>query len=144
MKDPKKITDTANIIVTNSQLQPRDGQTFCNVATQIMAEALGYSGFKGLIANQIIDIMMHSDDWSEVPLEKAQDLVNKGTWIVAGQKEDAHGHVCTVIPGTTVRAGHWSIQVPVCVNVGKDIFTDKGINWAFQDVPKLWAWRPTL
>lgn len=144
MKDPQWLTTVAKRLVADPAMQPRDDETFCNVATQVIGEAMGYTSFRGLMANQIIDLISSSDAWSYVPMEKAQDLANAGTWVLATERGDVHGHVCTIIPGEMVRSSHWSCLAPVCVNVGKDVFMGKGINWAFQDIPKLYAWRPSL
>lgn len=145
MKDPNKLTELAQKVFANPSLQPLlDGTTFCNVATEIIADALGYQGFKGLMANQMIDLMSTSDEWKYIALETAQAMANAGTWIIAAQRGEVHGHVVTIIPGDDVPAGHWGIRVPVCVNIGKNNFIDKGINWAFQDIPKLYAWRSSI
>lgn len=145
MKDPKKLMEVASSIIKNSNLQPLiDGTTFCNVAVKMMAMSLGYQGFKGLMANQIIDLMSVSDEWKFIPIEKSWELATAGTWIIASQRGEVHGHVCSLIPGGPVTAGHWGIQVPVCMNVGKVNEIGKGINWYFQDIPKLYAWRSSL
>jgi hypothetical protein len=145
MKDSAKLLELAKQVYGNPSLKPlNDGTTFCNVATQFIAEGLGYTGFRGLMANQMVDLMTVSDMWKFVEIEEAQALANNGTWVVAGERGETHGHVCTIIPGEMVKAGHWNLWVPICVNIGKTVDFGKGINWAFHDIPKLCAWRSSI
>lgn len=145
MKDPQILYKLAQQVVANPSLKPlNDGTTFCNIATQFIAEGMNYKGFNGLMANQIIDLMSCSDEWQYVKIDVAQQMANAGTWIIASQRGLTHGHVCTIIPGLAVPAGHWGIDVPVCVNIGKAVFIGKGINWAFQDPPMLYALKSSI
>jgi hypothetical protein len=144
MKDALNLLDAIHLGFSRPEYRPLgDGTTHCNQFCSEVAMALGFKGLEGLLANDIIDLISKNDQWSELPIEKAQDLANGGSFIIAGLKANPHGHVVIVCPGKVKTSGRWG-EVPSVANVGKDMFIGKGINWAFSDLPKLWVWRPTL
>lgn len=143
MKDRVALLDAIHLPLCRPEYQPKDGVTYCNQYVAEVCAAYGFKGLDGFTANEIVDTLSMHDQWSEIPLSKAQDLANEGTLIVAGIKEELHGHVNIICPGKEKTSGRW-ISVPSCANVGKEVFIGKGINWAFSDLPKLWAWRLTL
>lgn len=143
LRDVFALLDAINLPLCRPEYQPRDGVTYCNKYVAEVCESMGFKSMNGLLANEIVDLISASPNWSEVPPEKCQDLANGGTLIVAGLKGDQHGHVNIVCPGRPKTSGRWG-SVPTCANVGKDVFIGKGINWAFSDMPKFWAYRPTL
>lgn len=143
MKDLFKLLDAIHLPLCRPEYQPGSGATHCNSYVDEVCQAMGWKGFAFLMANEIVDLMASSDQWSETPLDKCQFLANQGTLVIAGLKGNPHGHVNVICPGKDKTSGRWGI-VPSVANVGKDVFIGKGINWAFSDLPKFWAWRPSL
>lgn len=143
MKDRLALLDAIHLPLCRPEYQPANGETHCNQYVAEVCTAYGFKGLEGLLANDIIETISKHDQWSEVTLNKAQDLANEGTLIIAGTRGAVHGHVNIICPGKEKTSGRWG-QVPSCANVGKDVSIGKGINWSFGEYPKLWAWRPTL
>jgi hypothetical protein len=142
-KDVFSLLDAIHVSIYRPEFQPDDGVTHCNSFVAEVCESYGYKGLNGLLANEIIELVSQSPNWSLTPLDRCQELANTGTLIVAGLKADPHGHVNVICPGKPKNSGRWG-TVPSVANVGKENFIGKGINWAFGDMPQCWAWRPTL
>ena len=119
------------------------GFTYCNLAAEEIAISLGCNDFHGRLANDMIYIMQTSPDWSEVPMEKAQELANQGSLVFATHHKEPHGHICVIRPGLMKTSGRWG-QVPSVMNIGRENFINKSINWAFSEYPKLYVWRLSL
>lgn len=143
VKDFLSLLDAIHLPLCRPEYKPTSDGTHCNQYVDEVCQGYGFRGFSGLLANDMIDLMIASPDWTETPIEKCQSLANMGTLIIAGLKADDHGHVNIICPGKEKTSGRWGL-VPSCGNVGKDIFIGKGINWAFSDLPKCWAWRQSL
>lgn len=135
-----------------------DGTTFCNIAVSAVCSVMGYTGFMGLTADQIVDNIPTNPDWSPVPMEKAQDLANQGSLLIAGldgkAMGQAHGHVVVIRPGKPCYSGKWG-QTPRCLNIGSENFLARakrgplvgmaaGLNEAFIEMPKIYVWRQSL
>lgn len=145
MKNLPRLLSACYEGINNVEFRPtQDGRTFCNEFVNSVAVWMGYQDFEKMLANAMIDHMSSSPDWSVTPLEKAQFLANTGSLLIAGLKDEPHGHVCVIAPGLETRSIHWSMSVPVCANVGKDVFIGKGLSWAFRQVPMIYAWRQSL
>ena len=143
VRDLLTLLDAIHFPLCRPEYQPYDGKTFCNAFVAEVCEIYGYKGLNGLLANEIIDLVSQSPNWSEVPLDKCQDLANAGSLIILGLKGDVHGHVDIVCPGRPKSSGRFG-TVATVANVGKENWIGKGWNWAFSDAPKAWAWRSTL
>lgn len=159
MKDLISLIDSICDTYDRPDLAPKtDGTTFCNVAVSAVATAMGCGQLAGKTADQMIAFLTTSPDWSEIPFEKAQDMANQGSLLIAGLDSKAlkqgHGHVVVIRPGKPTYSGKWG-PTPRCLNVGAENFLARakrgpltnqpcGINQAFVDKPKFWAWRPTL
>lgn len=143
MKDSLSLLDAIHLPLCRDEYRPMEGVTHCNGYVAEVAELYGFKGLVGLTANEIIGIVATHTDWSPVPIEKTQELVNGGSLIIAGLKANPHGHVNIICPGKSKTSGRWG-SVPTCANVGKEVFIGKGINWAFSDMPKFYVWRKTL
>jgi hypothetical protein len=143
MKDWLKLLDSIHLAYNHPEYTPKDGVTHCNQFVNEVCESLGYKSLDGKLANDICDILANDPTWSEITMDKCQDLANGGSLIIAGIKESGHGHVNVICPGKKKTSGRWG-EVPTCANVGKENFIGKGINWAFSDMPKFWVWRQTL
>lgn len=159
MKDPIALIEAILDVYDRHDLQPlADGTTFCNVAVDSIAKAMGYTQLGSKTADQIVAFLEVSDDWSEIPMEKVQDMANQGSLLIAGLDSvalnQAHGHVCVIRPGKFVYSGKWQ-ATPRCVNIGAENFIARakrgpltnqqaGLNEAFQPLPKIWVLRSTL
>lgn len=126
--------------------QPESGVTHCNSFVSFVARGLGFGGFDGLMANQIVDRMKNAADFALVVGKAAQEIANDGRLVVAGQKGDVmmnghldHGHVSVVFPGAMIFSGKWNEEAPLLANVGKEnkVF---GANYAFKEKPEYWVW----
>ena len=85
--------------------------------------------------------MARTPEWNPIALGLAQDAANNGQLVIAGMKADPHGHVCVVRPGIAGTSGHWvGAVVPKVLNIGETNFIGKGLNFAFQEIPQIWAW----
>lgn len=143
MKDLYGLLDAIHDAYSRPEYTPQpDGTTFCNKFTSEVVNNLGFKGTEGLLANQIVDLLSKHDQWSEIPMEKAQDLANQGSLIVAGTHGEPHGHVCVVCPGKQRSSARWT-TTPVVASVGKQNMI-RGASWAFSDLPKFWVFRPSL
>jgi len=142
-RDVNALLDAIHLPLCRPEYQPKDGSTFCNKYVAEVCAAYGFKGMNDLLANEIIELISGSTNWSEVPLDKCQDLANAGSLVVACLRGEPHGHVNVICPGKPKTSGRWG-SVPSCANVGKDVFIGKGINWAFSDLPRFFAWRPSL
>ena len=115
-------------------------KTFCNMALDVLCkEVWGFKGFTGMLANQIVDRMKNAPDFAEVGPDAAQNLANDGRMVIAGFKNDPHGHVSAIYPGTCVYSGKWRCNAPMSVNVGKRNGL-MGTNYAYQTPPIYWVW----
>ena len=107
-------------------LQPHDGITYCNIATD---RILGLCGIprmvnklngKPLMANDMIDFMANSPSrFIKVNGVGAYLRANGGALVFACQKGDVHGHLCPIYPIDMGFSPSWGKDVPFCSNVGK-------------------------
>lgn len=119
--------------------------THCNDFVSTVAQRLGYGLLIGKMANDIYDFISTSDDWQkEASPDLAQLHATEGALVIAAQKGFPHGHVCIVRPGNMVMSGKWNTNVPKVVNVGKDVFMDKGVNWAFETPPEYFCLKSMI
>lgn len=143
MKDSLSLLDAIHAPLCRLEYQPKEGVTHCSGYVAEVAGIMGFKDLDMLLANEIVTRISQNPQWSEIPMEKAQDLANGGSLIVAGVIEEPHGHVVIVCPGKIKNSGRWG-NVPTVANVGKEVWIGKGVNWAFSSMPKFWVWRKTL
>lgn len=159
MRDLITLIDTISDVYDNQAYAPTpEGITFCNLATTAVVVAMGSKDFYGMTADEMIAFMSSSQDWSEVPFEKAQDMANQGTLLIAGLDsktlKQEHGHVAVIRPGKACYSGKWGLT-PRVMNIGAENFLARakhgpltnqpaGLNESFVELPKIWAWRPSL
>ena len=143
MKDLFVLLDAIHEAYSRPEYIPGGGLTHCNQFVAEVAGKCGFKGLDGLLANDIVDYIANSDQWSECSMTQAQQLANQGTLIIAGIKDEPHGHVNVICPGREKISGRWG-AVPCVANVGKDMFIGRGLNWAFSDPPKLYFWGASL
>lgn len=144
MKDLYGLLDVIHDAYSRPEYTPQpDGKTFCNKFTSEVVTNLGFKGLEGLLANEIISTLIaRTEQWSEVPMEKVQDLANQGSLVVAGTHGEPHGHVCIVCPGKQRSSARWT-TVPVVASVGSQNMI-RGANWVFSTFPRFWTYRPSL
>lgn len=129
----------------NPEWQPRkdrpenEAATFCNLAVTWIAGNFGYSGFFGMLANDMINLMERSAKWAKTDLPMAQKLANDGRLVIVGAKDSPHGHVCVVRPGEMAFSGKWKCRVPIVVNIGAKNSWDKTANFIFTSMPRAWV-----
>jgi hypothetical protein len=119
----------------------QDSTTYCNVAVNFIASQAGFTGFRGMVANDMVGLMSKSPDFAKVSPMAAQNLANDGRLVIAGIREDEHGHVACVYPGGELfYSKKWRTDCPIVGNVGKH----NGVmsaSWAFEnDEPAYYAW----
>lgn len=150
VKDPQALNEAQDIVFANPAYKPQGDQTFCNFATEDVLHRLGYDGLKGMIADQMCEFVFSSKDWLIKPMADAQALANEGVILIAllssvrlGQ---SHGHVVTLTTGQGDFSGKWDCKTPFCMNIGRagTLFRARGINWAFQIPPDIYALVATL
>ncbi len=148
-------------------------KTHCNSFVNDVAKAVGCNDFfdpvtkQPLVADDIIRTISGSDHWQEmrcaglapdlmeIALKSIQMWANQGYLTIAGSTGSvlgsAHGHVTVIRPGIMKSSGKWG-SVPVCANVGKEMFIGVakagvmkgepvGINNAFVPMPHFWSWK---
>ncbi len=143
MKDRLLLLDAIHLSFNHPEYAPKDGQTHCNQYVNEVCETFGIKDLSGFLANDMVDFLSKHPQWSEVSMDKCQELANEGTLIIGGLKAEGHGHVVVVCPGKSKTSGRWG-SVPSCASVGKVNEIGKGVNWAFSGIPTFWAYRPTL
>lgn len=150
IKDSKVLNDAQDVVFSNPTYKPTDNETFCNFATQDVLHRLGYDGLKGLTADGMYEFVSKSKDWLIKPIVDATELVQEGTILIAilssTKLGQSHGHVNTLTPGSPDYSGRWECKTPLCMNLGRvgTCFRAKGINWAFQIPPEIYALVATL
>lgn len=118
---------------------PKDGVTYCNEAVQYIAGVFNYNRFAGKMANEIIDILNNDKKWVKVTPNEASFSASEGYLVIAARKDQPHGHVCIVRPGTIETSGHWKAKAPKVMNIGKDCFISMGANYAFREEPEYFS-----
>lgn len=154
IKDVKELNAIQDMVYLNKSFWPvdTDGEeiTYCNLATQSVLRNLGYYDMMGLTADAMYEYVSTSKDWLIKPMADAQALVNVGTILISilpsVKLNQAHGHVNTLTPGPGDFSGDWNCKTPLCMNLGRTgtCFRMKGINWAFQIIPEIYALKETL
>lgn len=159
MRDLITLVDSIFDVYDNQAYQPLpNGMTFCNLGVTAVSVAMGCNDFYGMTADEIVAFMEKNQNWSEVPFEKAQDMANNGSLLVAGLNAQslgqAHGHVCIIRPGKFCYSGKWG-KTPRVMNIGIENFCARakhgpltnqpaGLNESFVELPKIYVWRPSL
>lgn len=128
------------------KFKPTTESTFCNVSVNYISQKMGFDGFRGMMANDIVHRMNNAPDFSVVGPEAAQALANDGRLVIAGITGDpeqngqlGHGHVSICYVGDTVYSGKWKEECPQTCNVGKENKFCSS-NYGFNSKPKYYAW----
>jgi hypothetical protein len=126
------LTKTIKPIFNKWSVKDNKEQTFCNMFIADVMATQGYYAFAGLMANQIIDIMeLDASHWRKInPLDFDMQSI-----VIAGLKDNPHGHICVLISGSFIASGKWHKYVPLCANIGANNFYGNGISFAFRTEP---------
>lgn len=158
IKDVQKLNEAQDAVFANPKYQPKGDTTFCNLATQEVLRRLGYTRFDDLnvggdnpfTADEMYAYIKSSDDWLIKPMADVQSLANEGTVLVAilpaYKLDQVHGHLNTLTTGREDFSGRWNYKTPLCMNLGGigNCFRARGVNWAFQIPPEIYALVSTL
>ena len=128
MSDQGAILKSAcDAALSNPKLQPVDGITYCNMAVQSIAQAMGCGEFSGLMADEIYQVMKTnpSGHWETATGQEATVYALSGGLAIAAMSshrlEEDHGHVAVVAPLGMQDSGSLGHDVPVLANVGKTV-----------------------
>lgn len=117
--------------------------TFCNEFINFICSGLNYLHFEGLLANEMFDLVNNpKQGWISVDETVAQAHANEGILVLAAHKNPTgHGHLAIIVPGLLEKSLNFGKLVPVCANVGRDVFFGKKISFAFkvEDNPHYFA-----
>lgn len=106
--------------VNNPAWVPANGRTYCNRATNFIAQGMGHFFPFDAMANDMVSSMASSPEWrQEHDLARIPGLAMRGTLVVFGLQEQPHGHVCVAYPGPPQMSGSWGREVPMAANVGR-------------------------
>lgn len=140
------ISDNFSNAVSGGPWAPVNGVTYCNFFVSGVCVGMGYKGFTyggtstPMIANKMVDFMEDpKNGWLKVSSEVAQSHANAGVLVIAGKKEDPHGHVCVVRPGEPQMSGNWKKKAPRVANVGRTVFINNNCAWAFHEEPNFYC-----
>lgn len=151
----------AKLAVTWSQNQPdkkrdpatgewRVTGTHCNRFVALCANEVGCNQLGApdeWTANEIISrieqLVLKGLAWREVDPAEAQRIANLHQLVVAGAKQEPHGHVCLVIPGEMGWSKKHQSDMPQVANAGADNFYGRLASFAFPPdlPPRFWAWE---
>ena len=109
-----------------------DGTTYCNYFCQQVAHAFGIkdldqpNGAPLMAADmgpKLREFMKEPGcPWREVSMAKAQELANRGEFVLgwAGAPEgEHHGHVVVIAPGEMENSASFGYPVPLCASIAK-------------------------
>ncbi|MCW5921681.1 MAG: RHS repeat-associated core domain-containing protein [Saprospiraceae bacterium] len=150
--DPEKLKQAAKNAVSTVTTNDPSGSlpARCNVGVSAaFKELTGSDELSSMRANQMIDYMKSSSNFTEVTIDQVQELANQGEIVVAGyqsssylknksllddqQKPDSEissGHVALAVPGEALKSGGtWNGQkskdmeggIPNLMDTGRDM-----------------------
>lgn len=115
MSDLKTACDQ---VVSDPELLPRGGKTYCNVAARRVAAEMGFQ-MEVMLANAMIGYLAKNPSWKEVALEAAAAHSVLGKLAFVALSEEPHGHIAPLYPAPAAESGSWGQKVPIIANVGK-------------------------
>jgi RHS repeat-associated protein len=109
---------------------------YCNQGVnQAFAELTGSNELAGKNANNMVDQLESSDNFTKINQSEVQKLANDGTIVIAGKKESSgSGHVALAVPGVEVRANkeNWGGSAPMGMDTGwKKRWSSNGMNYSW-------------
>lgn len=146
---PERLKEILDSVRNQTDLQPHDGITYCNIAID---RILGLCGIPRIInpltgqphlANSMIDYLeANTLRWGKVNGFAAHSYANLGALVIAGAKNPAgHGHVAPLSPAEKMGfSPSWGKDVPMLSNVGKKNAILRA-SQAFRTEPSYYAYR---
>ena len=120
-------------------------KTYCNLGVdQITTDYVGYSGFKGMMANQIFDFMTTPKGrlyWRRIDGLEAFTYAMLKRLCIAVLKLPEHGHIAVIHPEPLFFSPSWMKKVPSVANIGKWNKV-KPISYAFPTEPQYYLYDP--
>lgn len=138
------VRSTALGIFSSQLLRPRDSVTFCNLFVQLFFSRMGYNGFKGMLASDMVRFARSSGDFLRVGIRDAISAAVAGQPSFAGLEGSPHGHVCILLDSTPSFSQRFDQMVPHCVDVGKNYRWDVPISFAFRSMPEFFILKGGL
>lgn len=138
------VRSTALGIFSSQLLRPRDSVTFCNLFVQLFFSRMGYNGFEGMLASDMVRFSRSSGDFLRVGIRDAISAAVAGQPSFAGLEGSPHGHVCILLDSTTSFSQRFGQMVPHCVDVGKNYRWDVPISFAFRSMPEFFILKGGL
>lgn len=137
--DPAQITKTAQDVCKYLTKEHGKYKAICNLSVQETFRNLfgELPSYMNNLANEMIsEWRKRPQNWIPIKLSEAQELANKGYFVVVGWKNPnagSSGHVAVVVPGTEIRSSSWGGTVPVILEMGKGRrYPKKGLNYGFH------------
>ena len=135
--DPEKIKKAAKNSVQNvKDTYDTDGtqSAQCNRGVNYaFNEVTGSDELNGKTANEIVNYMANSENFTKVELSEVQELANNGEVVIGGKAEDGgSGHVVLAVPGKEESSGKWKGKVPQVMDTGEGKRSEKnGVNYSW-------------
>ena len=108
----------------------------CNISVnEAFKQLTGSTELEKKVADEMVDHWETSEDWEEIPMSEAQELANKGEFVVAGAQagpDENMGHVVVIVPGEEEPSTEWNCKVPMAMDTGK------GRRWSSRKVSYSW------
>jgi len=105
-------------VLKNPIVQPRHGNTYCNIGTNLIEQRGGANPFKGMMANAIVNQLKKPSYATRVSPSQAVNYANQGVTVIAAEHFPVHGHVAIVAPLPMGLSGSTGKMVPRLFNVG--------------------------
>lgn len=137
--NPALLWDSTISVFLNDKYKPAGIYTYCNFAVNDIATRFEFLGFQNKLANDMYYIMKGHKKWQQIN-QHIYSMLNTGYLIVAAQLGEPHGHVVVLRPGSMVYSKKWNKEVSKCLNVGKVVTIDLGVNWAFDTEPEYFVY----
>jgi hypothetical protein len=119
------LKDVCDDVIADTDLEPRDGKTFCNIGARRVAQAMGCHDFddEDLCADDMISIMENGSQWSRATGSEATIHALGGGLAFAAMPSarlgEAHGHLAALYPVGMGWSGSLAKDVPYVANVGR-------------------------
>ena len=138
-----KIRLACHKVLGNTEILPKNGETYCNIGFWLMMKLLGHSipftnqaQNSPLLANEIIDIL--EKNYKKIDMDYCLNNVLSGNIFVCGLKAKEHGHIAVIYPMISpVISKKFKKEVPLVANIGKTNGI-MGMNWAFREMPNFY------
>lgn len=140
----KKIVDVAQGIFKEGHFMPRNGVTFCNIATAEWILRMGLGNYHGYLVESMIQHLTLSGRWDKMTSEDAFLKVNIGVPTVSALSAGSTQHICVCLPGQREWSQKWGEFALSCMDIGRAYTFGKSTAWAFHDLPGYYVYNGSL